>query len=117
MDGDRGALGTRAAAACHLLVHGRVQGVGFRWWSVDRARELRVTGWIRNLPDGRVEVWIEGERQGVDAMVRALAEGPRSARVGEVRLAERDPEGHETFEVRPAPRESGRARGSDGRPA
>jgi len=53
-------------------VHGRVQGVGFRWWVRSRARELGLAGWARNLDDGRVEVVAEGPRAACDALLAAL---------------------------------------------
>lgn len=66
------------------LVSGRVQGVGFRWWTMHRARELGVHGSAVNLPDGRVEVHAEGVRTAVDTLLVDLAQGPRSARVSAV---------------------------------
>jgi acylphosphatase len=53
-------------------VHGRVQGVGFRWWVRSRALELGLVGWATNLPDGRVEVVAEGERPALQALLDAL---------------------------------------------
>ena len=53
-------------------VHGRVQGVGFRWWVRSRALELGLTGWAANLEDGRVEVVAEGPRSSVQALLDAL---------------------------------------------
>ena len=54
------------------LVHGSVQGVGFRWWTRHTARELGLVGVARNLLDGRVEVVAEGERRACDALLEAL---------------------------------------------
>jgi acylphosphatase len=65
----------------HVLVSGQVQGVGFRYATVDEARRLGVRGWVRNLPDGRVEAEAEGERAAVEALVRYLERGPPLARV------------------------------------
>jgi acylphosphatase len=56
------------AVARHVLVSGRVQGVGFRWSTRSKAVELRLACWVANLPDGRVEVWFEGESVAVEAM-------------------------------------------------
>ncbi len=56
-------------------VRGRVQGVGFRWWTRARALELGLTGWARNLEDGRVEVVAQGPRAGCEALL-ALLQGP-----------------------------------------
>ena len=53
-------------------VHGRVQGVGFRWWVRSRALELGLVGWAANLSDGRVEVVAEGPRPAVEALLTAL---------------------------------------------
>lgn len=53
-------------------VHGRVQGVGFRYWVQGRAREVGVTGWARNLPDGRVQVVAEGSRAACEALLAAV---------------------------------------------
>jgi len=70
----------------HVVVTGRVQGVGFRYTTVDQARALGVHGWVRNQPDGSVEVEAEGERAAVEALVRFLHRGPRGAWVEDVAL-------------------------------
>ncbi len=67
----------------HVLVSGRVQGVAFRWNARERALRLGVNGWVRNLPDGRVEVWIEGETVALERMLDWLARGPPGATVTE----------------------------------
>jgi acylphosphatase len=72
-------------ARVHLLVSGRVQGVAFRAYTVDEARRLGVAGWVRNLPDGRVEVEAEGERPALLELVRFCERGPPAARVEDVR--------------------------------
>ncbi|NOT32377.1 MAG: acylphosphatase [Planctomycetes bacterium] len=87
--------------ACrHVFVAGRVQGVGFRWHARAKAQELGLAGWVRNLPDGRVELWLEGEEQPVGAMLAWLAKGPPSARVTGVEAVERACEGSAGFELR-----------------
>ncbi len=70
----------------HAVVTGRVQGVGFRFSTVDEARRLGVRGWVRNEADGSVEVEVEGERAAVEALVRFLHRGPPGARVDDVAL-------------------------------
>jgi acylphosphatase len=67
--------------ACRLWVSGRVQGVGFRWFARQAARELGLAGRVRNLPDGRVEVEVAGERVPVEAFRAQLRQGPPGARV------------------------------------
>ena len=57
-------------------VHGRVQGVGMRWWIRSRALERGLVGWARNTDDGRVEVVAEGPRQAAEGLLAALSEGP-----------------------------------------
>jgi acylphosphatase len=74
-------------ARAHLLVSGLVQGVFFRQSTVDEARRLGLCGWVRNCPDGRVEVEAEGERTKVEALVRWCGRGPPAARVDGVQVA------------------------------
>lgn len=57
-----------------IFVRGRVQGVGFRWWTRARALELGLVGHARNLPDGRVEVQAQGERSAIEALIDLLSE-------------------------------------------
>ena len=70
--------------ARRLLVSGRVQGVFFRAWTEQRARALGVSGWVRNLDDGLVEVHAEGAPEQLDALERACRDGPPDARVDAV---------------------------------
>lgn len=65
----------------HLLIGGRVQYVGFRYYCCIEARRLGVTGWVRNLSDGRVEVMVEGEQNVVREFVGLCRRGPSGARV------------------------------------
>jgi len=85
----------------HLYVSGRVQGVWFRQSTVNRGRELGLTGWVRNMPDGRVEVVAEGDPRGVDLLIAYCHEGPPLARVEAVEVLEEDPTGEfSEFETR-----------------
>ena len=68
----------------HAFVSGRVQGVGFRYFVYDHARELRLTGWVRNLQDGRVEVLAEGETEALEALLAQLQTGPGGSKVNDV---------------------------------
>ncbi|HJQ10702.1 MAG TPA: acylphosphatase [Gemmatimonadaceae bacterium] len=69
----------------HLEVRGRVQGVGFRWYIVERAHQLKLAGWVRNRPDGNVEIAAGGPRDALTSLESAARSGPRGARVEEVR--------------------------------
>ncbi len=67
------------------FVRGRVQGVGFRWWTRSRALELGLRGWARNLPDGRVEVLAQGDPAACDRLLALVEESPSTtARPGRV---------------------------------
>jgi acylphosphatase len=70
--------------ALHLLIDGRVQGVGYRWFARQAGRELGLTGKVRNLPDGRVEVHAAGDPEQLARFVDRLREGPPAARVREI---------------------------------
>jgi acylphosphatase len=65
-------------------VHGRVQGVGFRWWTRSRALELGLTGYAANLPDGRVQVVAEGPREAGENLLQLLEGGATPGRVDNV---------------------------------
>jgi acylphosphatase len=70
----------------HILVSGKVQGVFFRSSTQDKAEELDLSGWVRNLPDGRVEAVFEGEKEDVDKMVEWCRKGPEYAKVTGVEI-------------------------------
>lgn len=69
----------------HLLLSGRVQGVGFRYYAARAARELGVTGWVRNRDDGKVEIEAAGAPDRVREFAARIRQGPGGARVAEVR--------------------------------
>ncbi len=68
----------------HAIVHGMVQGVWFRAWTRDLAREMGVSGWVRNRPDGGVEILARGERKQVEQFLDRLHDGPPLARVARI---------------------------------
>jgi len=86
--------------ARRLIVHGRVQGVFYRDWTVDTARSLGVAGWVRNLPDGTVEAHLEGEAQAVERMISAMYDGPPRAQVERIEASEAEAEGLTIFSRR-----------------
>jgi len=72
-------------ASLHAVVRGRVQGVSFRAFVVERANELGLTGEVRNLPSGQdVEVWAEGNKEKLEELVKYLEVGPPAARIEKV---------------------------------
>ncbi len=83
-----------------VVVSGVVQGVFFRTATRDRARSLGVAGWIRNVPDGRVEAAFEGDDERVDSMVEWCRRGPSGASVEQVEVEWVEPEGEVGFSIR-----------------
>lgn len=73
-----------------VWISGRVQGVGFRAWTKREALALSLTGWVRNLPDDRVEACIQGAADAVEAMLQAFHRGPAYAQVSSVESKEPD---------------------------
>lgn len=71
-------------SAQRILVSGRVHGVGYRDWTVRTAHRLGLTGWVRNLSDGRVEILAKGDDEALGALVEACNSGPPLARVEHV---------------------------------
>ncbi|MCU0541788.1 MAG: acylphosphatase [Oscillatoriaceae cyanobacterium Prado104] len=83
-----------------VFVSGLVQGVGYRYSTVDRAKYLGLTGWVRNLPDGRVEAVFEGDRKVVESAIDWCRRGPSGAKVSDVVWEYEAPQGDRTFEIR-----------------
>ena len=84
-----------------VFIAGRVQGIGFRYWTQLEAEKLGLSGWVRNLYDGRVEAVFQGAPTEVDAMLEACIRGPRLARVDAVDVEEVEPTTGEGFFVLP----------------
>ena len=84
----------------HVLITGRVQGVGFRFSTGDMAAVYKLNGWVRNLPDGRVEAVFEGDRPAVEAMLAWCHKGPPHAHVQQVAVTYETLEGLNGFEIR-----------------
>lgn len=83
------------------IVRGRVQGVGFRWFTQDAAREHRVAGWVRNRRDGTVETELHGADAAVRTVLEAMAQGPPGAQVDDVTVTDTFASAANDFEIRP----------------
>lgn len=85
----------------HLLISGRVQGVYYRGFTEEVARSLGLKGWVRNLPDRRVEAVFEGERDAVEQAILRCRQGPPAAHVTGMDVTWEEPvEGLKGFEIR-----------------
>jgi acylphosphatase len=89
-----------AEVARHVRVTGRVQGVFYRAWAQGHARELGISGWIRNCPDGSVEAHLGGEENSVERMIERMRQGPSNAQVDELSVEDATIEGLGRFELR-----------------
>lgn len=83
----------------HVVVQGRVQGVSFRWTCKEAADRLGVAGWVRNRPDGTVEVVAEGDETAVDELLAWCRRGPRHAVVSDVQVSIEQPLGDVGFAI------------------
>jgi acylphosphatase len=84
----------------HVIITGIVQGVGYRVSTRHQAQRLKIAGWVRNLPDGRVEAVFEGTQEAVNAIVAWCHKGPRGALVENVAVDYQTPQGELGFEIR-----------------
>lgn len=85
----------------HVFVSGRVQGVFFRDNTCRKARELGITGWVKNLPDGKVEAIFEGEEEKIKEMVEWTKRGPVFAKVNNLNVEWQEYKGEfKDFEIR-----------------
>jgi len=89
-----------ARSACRLVIEGRVQGVGYRWWAVEMARRLGLAGWVRNRADGSVDALAIGEPAALDQFELACRRGPQHAAVRAVRREAADDDGSTGFAQR-----------------
>lgn len=90
-----------SSVSVHVLIDGRVQGVGFRYATQREAQSLGLNGWVRNLPDGQVEAVFEGPREDLDAMLEWCEQGPSFARVTSVKVTwKHDAPAHAGFHIR-----------------
>jgi len=88
-------------ARIHLHISGRVQGVSYRSFAVREARSLGLTGWVRNLPDRRVELVAEGEAENLEELISRCWKGPPLAIVRSIDVQREPPTGeHSTFIIR-----------------
>ncbi|NJK39087.1 MAG: acylphosphatase [Oscillatoriales cyanobacterium RM2_1_1] len=85
----------------HVFISGQVQGVGYRIATLEAATARGLQGWVRNLPDGRVEAVFEGDRPQVEAMVQWCDQGSATARPEDVRVEYGEPEGLQGFQITP----------------
>ena len=85
--------------ARRAVVSGRVQGVGFRFFAERAAREARVHGWVRNLPDGNVETVVEGDEAAVTGYLEQLRRGPLGAKVISLSAEDIEPRHYTSFEI------------------
>ena len=85
--------------AAHIIVHGKVHGVCFRASTQIKALELNLTGWVRNLPSGTVEVHAEGSRDSLDKLIKWCQKGPPSANVSRCDLDWITPQMMEKFKI------------------
>ena len=83
----------------HVFISGRVQGVGYRFWSVRQAEQLELNGWVKNLRDGRVEAVFLGKQEAVNQMIKLCYSGPYSAQVTDVLTTLETPQNFTTFEI------------------
>ncbi len=73
-----------------IIVKGRVQGVGYRWFARQAAQELGINGYVKNLPNGDVEVAAEGDSASIDKFIEYLRKGPSFAHVVDIQVSEKD---------------------------
>ncbi len=92
---------TSEQKAVSMTVHGRVQGVGFRYFTRTQAQRLGVYGWVRNRADGAVDIWAEGKENRLRSFIEKVRQGPGHGEVERVELDWTEPTGKDrTFRIR-----------------
>ncbi|EMM75368.1 acylphosphatase [Leptospira santarosai] len=94
-------MGSKNNSRAKILVRGKVQGVGFRYYILQRAQEGRLSGYTQNLPGGEVETVVEGDKVFIEDLYKAIQRGPKGSEVKEVLISWEDPKGNfRTFEIK-----------------
>ncbi|MDJ0552932.1 MAG: acylphosphatase [Microcoleaceae cyanobacterium MO_207.B10] len=83
----------------HVFISGKVQGVGYRFYTLEKALKMSVNGTVKNLSDGRVEAIFEGSKESVEKMIKWCEQGPTYAVVKDVKVEYEKPEGIKGFEI------------------
>ncbi|MCL5771052.1 MAG: acylphosphatase [Actinobacteria bacterium] len=85
-----------------LIIEGRVQGVGFRYFAFNNALKHNITGYVKNLPDGNVEIVCSGEKQDLDKFISKMKKGPSFSYISSFKINELSSDGYEfkNFEIR-----------------
>ncbi|MBL7249219.1 acylphosphatase [Alloalcanivorax sp. C16-2] len=92
-------MNNKSEIARQVTVRGRVQGVYYRASTQQRARHLGIAGWVRNLPDGRVEAWLEGGDEAVETLIAWMREGPEGADVTGLCVSETELRRYTDFDI------------------
>jgi acylphosphatase len=87
--------------AVRLVIEGKVQGVGYRWWAVGEARRQGLNGWVRNRSDGTVELLAIGEARAIDRLEQACHRGPAGAAVSAIARQPAEDDGACGFDQKP----------------
>lgn len=85
--------------AVHVRVSGKVQGVNYRAFTRDKAKDLGIKGWVRNIPGGGVEAVLEGERKKVGELLRLMKGGPVGSMVLGMEFSELESKDYEDFQI------------------
>ena len=94
-------MGKEKDVRAKFIIRGAVQGVGFRYFVLQKAQEMRLKGYTQNLPNGEVEIVVEGEKIFLEDMEKALQKGPTKAKVKEVVAVWQEAQGRfRTFEIK-----------------
>ena len=83
-----------------IIVSGIVQGVSFRSFAKKHAHKLQLNGFVRNLPDGSLEVIAEGKKEKIEELIKEIRKGPEGSKVDDIKIEWRKDEGYSIFEVR-----------------
>lgn len=86
--------------AVSIIISGRVQGVGFRYFASHKAEECRISGWVKNTPQGYVEIEAEGKSTDIELFTDWIKIGPARAFIGSVSVTEIPPAGYKSFVIR-----------------
>ncbi|MBI9046851.1 MAG: acylphosphatase [Anaerolineaceae bacterium] len=88
--------------AVHMVVEGRVQGVGFRYYTLTEAKKLSLSGWVRNTWDGKVEILVEGSQNLLQLFINRIRQGPSSSFVSDVKINWQEESGKfRNFDIKP----------------